>query len=245
MTKALAQRPELKQVAERLAISSIEKDLNREQTKAQVNLFGNYSLNGLAGSLRPGDNPFSASNIPLYDRLNRLSALAGLPAFVPPSGGSLPDFLVGGYGSTLGNLFSGRYQTVQVGVSMDMNLRNRTANAAVAQSAINERKLKLERTRTEQAIGAQVRNALQALETTRERIIAAGSSANAAREKLESEVRLFQTGESTNFFVLTRQNEFLDSRRREVLARLDFNKAAARLEQAIGETLKTRNFRIQ
>ncbi|MEJ7605365.1 MAG: hypothetical protein WKF37_03650 [Bryobacteraceae bacterium] len=31
-------------------------------------------------------------------------------------------------------------------------------------------------------------------------------------------VRLFQTGESTNFLVLTRQNEYADSRRREVVA---------------------------
>ena len=245
LAKALAQRPELKQLAERLAISAIEMEANREQTKAQVNLFGNYSFSGLAGSLRPGENPFSASNIPLYDRLNKLSALAGLPAFVPPSGGSLPDFLIGGYGSTLGNLFSGRYQTVQAGLSIDINLRNRASQAAVAQSAINERKLKLERARTEQAIAVQVRNALQSLETARERIVASESSANAAQEKLESELRLFQTGESTNFFVLTRQNEFLDSRRREVLARLDFNKAAARLESAIGQTLENRKIRIK
>ena len=245
LAKALAQRPELKQLAERLAISTIEMEANREQTKAQVNLFGNYSFSGLAGSLRPGENPFSASNIPLYDRLNKLSALAGLPAFVPPSGGSLPDFLIGGYGSTLGNLFSGRYQTVQAGLSIDINLRNRASQAAVAQSAINERKLKLERARTEQAIAVQVRNALQSLETARERIVASESSANAAQEKLESELRLFQTGESTNFFVLTRQNEFLDSRRREVLARLDFNKAAARLESAIGQTLENRKIRIK
>jgi hydrophobic/amphiphilic exporter-1 (mainly G- bacteria), HAE1 family len=61
----------------------------------------------------------------------------------------------------------------------------------------------------------------------------------AAQEKLDSESRLFQTGESTNFLVLTRQNELLESRRRALLAQLDFNKSAARLEQAKGETLET------
>jgi len=37
--------------------------------------------------------------------------------------------------------------------------------------------------------------------------------------------------------VLTRQNEYLDARRRAVLAHLDFNKAVARIEQASGDTL--------
>ncbi|MBM3728171.1 MAG: hypothetical protein FJW40_22440 [Acidobacteria bacterium] len=41
-----------------------------------------------------------------------------------------------------------------------------------------------------------------------------------------------------NFLVLTRQNEYADSRRREVAARLDLNKAASRLQQALGQTLE-------
>ena len=59
----------------------------------------------------------------------------------------------------------------------------------------------------------------------------------AAKEKLDSETRLFQTGESTNFFVLTRQNEYLDARRRAVFAQLEWYKANARLEEALGSTL--------
>jgi outer membrane protein TolC len=62
---------------------------------------------------------------------------------------------------------------------------------------------------------------------------------------LNSEVRLFQTGESTNFFVLQRQNELLESRRRAVVAHLEYNKSAARLEQARGRTLETKEIRLR
>ncbi len=82
-----------------------------------------------------------------------------------------------------------------------------------------------------------MRNALQQIQISRQRIQAAEASAKAAKEKLDSETRLFQTGEPTNFLVLTRQNEFADSRRRVVVANLDFNKAISRLEQALGATL--------
>ena len=71
-----------------------------------------------------------------------------------------------------------------------------------------------------------------------ERITAARASEKASSEKLESEIRLFQTGESTNFLVLTRQNELLDSRRRVVEALLLQNRAVSRLQQVLGMTLE-------
>lgn len=244
VARALKQRPELRQVGLRLDANDVQKELNANQTKPQVNLIANYWSSGLGGSIRPGENPFSASNAVLYQRLNQLSSIAGLAPIDAPSFDDLPPNLVGGYGTALDNLFAGRYQSVQVGIAFDLNLRNRTAEANLAQSTIAGRRLKLERSRMEQLIQAQVRNSLQALETARQRITAAEASERAAREKLESETRLFQSGESTNFMVLTRQNEYLDSRGRAVVARLEFNRAVSRLEQAIGSTLQTHKINL-
>jgi outer membrane protein TolC len=86
---------------------------------------------------------------------------------------------------------------------------------------------------------------MQALATARQRIVAAEASARAAKEKLDSETRMYQSGESTNFLVLTRQNEYADSRRRDVVARLDANKAIAQLRQAVGSTLDAYKIRLQ
>jgi hydrophobic/amphiphilic exporter-1 (mainly G- bacteria), HAE1 family len=237
VTEALKHRPELKQVALRRESNKIDRQYASEQVKPQINAVANYSNAGLGGLLRPGDNPISASQTLLYDRLNTLSTLAGLQPLNGASFGSLPPIIVGGYGTALSSLFGGNYQSVQVGLSVDFTLHNRTAEAQLAQTAINEKRLKLEQARAEQTIEAQVRNALQAMQTARQRISAAEASVAAAKEKLESETRLYDTGESTNFFVLTRQNEYLDARRRAVVAQLDFNKAVARLEQSLGNTL--------
>jgi len=62
---------------------------------------------------------------------------------------------------------------------------------------------------------------------------------------LQSEIRLFRSGESTNFLVLTRQNELADSQRRAVVAKLDFNKAVARVRKALGTTLETYRIELQ
>jgi len=245
VTQAIKHRAELRGLALRRDVNDIQKRLSADQTRPQVNLSASYSNAGIGGTISATENPFSASQALTGQRLNQLSALAGLTPLPTAGFGSLPDILIGGYGTALSNVFSGRYQSVQVGLQFDLNLRNRTAEATLAQSAIAERRLKLEQARAEQLIEAQVRNAVQAIETAKQRIAAAGAAERAAQEKLDSEIRLFQTGESTNFLVLTRQNEYLDSRRRAVVANLDLNKAVSRLEQALGSTLRSHNISLK
>jgi HAE1 family hydrophobic/amphiphilic exporter-1 len=246
VASALKRRPELKQVALRQESNRIDQEYAKNQTKPQLNIVSSYSNQGLGGALRPGDNPISASQAALYQRLNALSAAAGLPPLDGGGGfGTLPGVVIGGYGTALSSLFGGNYQSVQAGVQLDFNFRNRTAEAQLSQTAIAERRLRLEQSKVEQAIEVQVRNALQTMQTARQRITAAQAGEAAAKEKLESETRLYQTGESTNFFVLTRQNEYLDARRRAVLAQLDFNKAVARLEQALGRTLPAHDLSLR
>ncbi|MCS7314609.1 MAG: efflux RND transporter permease subunit [Bryobacteraceae bacterium] len=242
---ALDRRPELRALRARQQAARVQSELSAEMTKPQLNLLAGYANAGLAGSVSGRENPFSEASRISAMRLNELSALAGLPPVPVVSFGGLPEVLVGGYGTALSNLFARRYQSLQAGLSLDLNLRNRAAEANLAQARLAERRLALEQARLEQAIEAQVRNALQALETARQRMRAAEASARAARDKLESEVRLFQAGESTGFMVLTRQNEYSDSRRREVVARLEANKAVSRLRQAMGLTLEAYGIRAQ
>ncbi|MGD0200592.1 MAG: efflux RND transporter permease subunit, partial [Bryobacteraceae bacterium] len=242
---ALNRRPEMRSLALRRDAAGVATQLSADQVKPQLNLVAGYASMGLGGTVSAQEDPFSAATALQTDRLNELSVLAGLPPLPPLSFGSLPGALVGGYGAALSNLFGGRYPSVQVGLSLDLNFRNRAAEANLAQSTIAERRLKLEQARLQLTIEAQVRNALQALQTARQRIAAAESSVRAAKEKLDSETRLYQSGESTDFLVLTRQNEYADSRRREVAARMDSNKAIARLRQAVGSTLEAYSIRIE
>lgn len=242
---AIRVRPELKLVGLRLENNDVQKELAKNQTKPQVNLFAGYTSMGLGGAASTAGNPFEDMNAGLFRQVNELSARAGLPPLPMPTFAGLPSNLVGGYGTALSNMFGGNFQGVQAGISFDLNLRNRTAEANLAQATIAERRLQLERMRVEQGVEAQVRNALQSLETARQRMTAAEASARAAKEKLDSETRLFQTGESTNFMVLTRQNEYSDSRHRAVVASLDYNRSVARLLQALGRTLRFHQIELQ
>jgi len=240
---------------QRLELRSLELSLDQNRTqiqlassalRPQVMLTANYFNTGLAGSLAPSTGGGFASFFgPLFDRVKKLSDISGLPPLPPvQTGGAVPAALIGGYGSTLSNLATGTFQTLAAGLSIEWNPRNRAAQGQLEQAVIQEKRLKLTRTQIEQGIAAGVRTALQNLEAARLRIGAARASERAAREKLESEIRLYQTGESTNFLVLTRQNELLDSRRRVVAAELLLNRAVAQLQQALGSTLEANQIKL-
>ena len=139
---ALKRRPELRGLGVRREINDVQKGLNADLQKPEVNFIGQYSLSGLGGTVSAIENPFTAASTAQIQRLNDLSARLGLQ---PLPNGRLravpPDFLVGSYGAALNNLFGGRYQSFQVGLSIDFNFRNRTANANYSQTLINEKRL--------------------------------------------------------------------------------------------------------
>lgn len=243
VNSALKQRPEMNMIATQRQVAAIQTKLSADQVKPQLNLVAAYANTGLAGTVAATD-PLTELFGAMTNQINELSIPAGLPPLVF-SFGALPPSLSGGYGRSLSNLFSGNYPTVQVGLTLDLTPRNRAAHASLAESTILERRLKLEQTRLELGVEAQVRNTMQALATARQRIVASEASMRAAKEKLDSETRMYQSGESTNFLVLTRQNEYADSRRRDVEARLDANKAISRLRQALGSTLEAYRIRLR
>jgi len=238
---AFNNRPEMEQYRLRGDLNKIDVSYYRDQTKPQIDLIAGYGTQGLAGKQRSGLNPIVESNQVLFDRINQLSQFAGLPALPPTSFGATPDKFIGGYGQNLGNLFGNQFRTFRIGVSINLSLGNHTAKANLGRALAEGRQLDAQRQRTEQTIEVEVRNALQAVETARRRVEAAKSSRANAELQYQSEQRKFDAGQSTNFFVLDRQNALASARGRELKALTDYTKAVAELQRATSTTLASNN----
>ena len=243
---ALERRPELRLVDMQVDITRVQERLNRNLKLPRVDLVASYMFSGLAGNLAPPLAFFGQADTVLYNRVSQLAVASGLDPVSPPDGGlpPLPDSLVGSYGSAVGSLFGGGFRTWQVGLNVDLNFRNRRAEAETTTRRPAGDGLRLRPAQVEQAIESAVRNALQQISVARSRVRAAEASVEAAQERLASETRLFENGESTDFLVLTRQNELADSRLREVVSRLDMNRALAQLDVAVGMTLESFQIRV-
>lgn len=242
---ALNNRPEVVQYRLRNDLNRIDTDYYRDQTKPQIDFFASYGSLGLAGIDRGTPNPISLSNGLLYARVNQLSALSGLPPLPTSDGGGIPAVFLGGYGQSLANLFKNDFRTFRVGVNINLPLRNRTARAQLGRVLAEGQQIDAQRQRMEQQIEVEVRNALQAVETSRRRVEAARSSRIHAELQYQSEQRKFDAGQSTNFFVLDRQNALSAARGRELKALTDYTKAVAELQRALSTTLTSNSVELK
>lgn len=243
---ALQNRPELEQFRIRGELNKIDEAFYRDQTRPQVDFFVTYGTIGLAGAQRTETNFFTASNSLLTSRVNQLSVLAGLtPLPINTGGGSLPDFLVGGNGQSVWNMFKNDFRTWRVGLNINLPLRNRTAEAQLGRALAEGRQLDMQRQRVLQGVEVEVRNALQAVVTAKSRVEAARNSRINAELQYQSEVRKFDAGQSTSFFVLDRQNALSASRGRELRALTDYTKSVAELQRVMSTTLTSNNVEVK
>ena len=243
---AMANRPELKQSEVVQAINEIDQRLFREQTKPQVDLIGSYGVVGTAGTLTTSgvDNPLTAQNAQIRDRINELSAIVGLSPLPVPPPQAFPDNLIGGYPQSLQNLATNRYNNFRVGVQLNLPLRNRTAQAQLGRSLVEGERIQTLRAQLEQLIQIDVRNTLQAVRTAESRLRAAASARQASEQQYESEQRKFDVGQSTLFLVLERQTALTNARGNELRAQTDLNKSIAELQRATGNALEANNVTV-
>ena len=90
-----------------------------------------------------------------------------------------------------------------------------------------------------------MRNAAQALETSRRRVLAAGEARKNAELQLAGEQKLYQVGRSTTFLLFQRENALAQARNNELRAQTDYNKALADLQRATSTTLQANNIVLE
>ncbi|MFL6468847.1 MAG: TolC family protein, partial [Pyrinomonadaceae bacterium] len=173
---AMNNRPELQRLKFAQEINQVDIDYFKNQTRPQIDLVSSFSLNGLAQS---GTNDgittnlfTSTGDLALLNGLNQVRVLpiVGLtpvpnPAIViPPQ----PEFLFGGIGRSMSNMFRSDAPNFSIGVTISFPFRNRTAKANLAGAEVQRNQLDTQLRSQEQTVIVEVRNAVQAVETTRQ-----------------------------------------------------------------------------
>ncbi len=244
---AIARRPELASLQLDLAANAIDRRYFADQARPRVDLVGQYALAGLAGPSITPTSTAGRTDAAVVSRLNELSLRAGLPDVVLTQGATapLPPFLVGDYWDSLANIWNRRYPTAAVQVQLDLPLGNRTAQARLARSRLEETELRRQRQQLEQSIQVEVRNAIQAVQSSNERLRSASAARRNAEEQYASERRRFDSGLSTVFLVLQRQTALVTAQALELRARTDLNQAISIFDRSVGATLEQHGVHLQ
>jgi outer membrane protein len=213
IASALANRPELQELALRLDRQDVEIEAAVDRVRPQVDLVASYNGRGLAGD--PNENA-----IPIFGTTP-----------------SVPGALQGGLGRSLVNVGENRFPDASIGFSVSLPIGNTAAreDVAIARAVRRQGLTTLEQAR--QRVSLEVRNAAAALASASERIDAARASRQAAEIQLQAERDRFEGGTSNNFFILTRQNDLAAARLAETLALTDYRKAQSEMARATGALL--------
>ena len=216
---ALKNRPELDQMRLQAEQKDIDIKFYTNQLKPQLDFIGTYTNTGLGG--------------------------AQATAVDVGGGGStiLPRFL-GGYGTSLKNLFGQDFRTYQVGVRLSFPWNNRTAKANLGRSLAEQRQLDARQRQLVESVQVDVRNALQAVVASKQRYEAAKAGELAAEAQYAGEQERYRAGLSTNFVVLQRLTDLSVARGTAVRALTDYNKALADLQKVTGMTLTSNNVEV-
>ena len=220
----------------------------KNQIKPQLDFTSTFSLAGLS---RGGVNTqsifapqFLGNDEILRQRLNTLLAPANqIPNPLVEFPGT-PAYLSGGFGRSLRNIFRSDAPNFTVGMTLSFPFRNRTAKANLDGARIQAEQLDAQTRGQEQAIIVEVRNAVQAVETARQRVLTARRARENAEIQLTGEQRLYDNGRSTTFLLFQRENSLTNSRNAEIRAETDYSKAIADLQRVTSTAFSENNITI-
>lgn len=251
---AMDNRFELRRLKLAQDINDLDINYFKNQTKPQIDLNTSFSLGGIA---RGGNNSefttnllTSSPDIFLLARINETRAALNLPTLPQVTNPSIlvpaqPSYLFGGYGRALANTFRSDAPNFSVGFTISFPFRNRTAKANLAGAEIQKDQISTQLRAQEQTVIVEVRNAVQAVETARQRVLAARRARENAEIQLDGERRLYDAGRSTTFLLFQRENSLTNARNSEIRAETDYNKALADLQRATSTTFRVNNIEVQ
>lgn len=221
MARALDARPELAAFEAAVERRRIETALAVDAVRPALDAVVSHERFGLAGSRNRAATP------------------------VPGVPGGVPGRLQGNFGDSLGLLADGDFDDTRVGLVFSYSIGNRQARAGAAIARTVERQAEADLTRARKGVRAEVLDAAAALDTAGQRIAAARAGREAAEVQLMAERERYGAGMTTNFLVLTRQNDLSRARLEEIAAQTDYRRAATELARVTGALLQERGITLE
>lgn len=207
LNQAYRLRPDLAQAGLQTENTRISLEGSRNALRPELDLVGTAQSNALAGDPN--------------------SLVAGVPA---------PAY-VGGYGTALEQIFTGKNPTVAVGLQLTLPVRNRIAQADAARDELQLRQTQIRERQLRNQAQLEVEDAVIGMRRARASYDAAVETRKLQEESLEAEQIKFMEGASTSFFVIQYQSYVAQARSTELAAKGAYLKAKAALQRAVGSIL--------
>src|SRR5712692_10451654 len=213
---ALAHRPELAESRINLSNTDISNKAVRSALRPTVDLFAYYGGAGLGGLQNP-------SNLCVNQNPQLLGCTPSDKAAAPVS-----------YTDTLNQLVNSTAPDKGAGITINIPLRNRAAQATQVRSEFEYRQAQLRLLQIENQVRIEVRNAQFGVQQNRASVASAQAAVDLARQSLDAEQKKYALGASTSTLVLQNQAAMTQAEVTLVSAKAAYEKAEVELDRAIG-----------
>lgn len=223
VSRALDNRPDLAQSRIQIDNAQIALTGTRNALLPTLNATGDFRSNALVGS----QNTIFGPVLPQTGQIQT-------PPIADP-------FFVGGYGGILSQLFGRNFPTYSIGLSLNIPLRNRAAQANVATASLNLRQNQLLVQRQMNQIRVDVNNATIALNQARAQYQAAVKGRVLQEQTLDADQKKLALGATTVYQVIQDQRDLTTAAAAEVTAQAAYAGARVQLDVSTGSTLANNN----
>lgn len=242
--RAWSDRPELQEMALQLKNDSVETKVTANALLPTLNLIGQYSTTGLGGvgketSTTPGvliPNP----NDPIV--LNGVVVPGEFVGVTPSTTTVTP--VPGGITNAWDSLIHSKFPTFQVGLQMNLPIRNRAAQASNGTAQLNLREEQTLYQEEKNTIYLAVRSDLIAVTQDRNAVVAAGTARELAQQTFDDEQKKYQLGSSDSYTVALRSRDLTAAKTTELQDQINLVEAVIALDQAMGRTLEAHNISV-
>ncbi|HZB88199.1 MAG TPA: TolC family protein, partial [Terracidiphilus sp.] len=207
--RALTSRTELQESALDLKNRELSRKTARNALLPTLNAYGLYAGTGLAGQTSPN------------------LALGGLTSTVPQS-----------YGGALQSTFNNTAPEYQLGLSLNIPLRNRIAKADQYRTELEYRQSQVYAEELKKSIRIEVRNARYALEQGASRVAAAREARDLAAKTLDIMQKEQKLGAGSNQQTLSSEHDLAVAESTLVAAETAYEKARIEVRRATGSVLE-------
>jgi len=199
-----------------------------EMAEARLNLESNQmNLVGIKNELKPTLQAFTE-----LTNNGLIGQITGTP------------FATGGFGDLLSEIARRNFPNYSAGISLNIPLRNRAAQADYATSMLELRQNELNLRKNINQIRVDVQNALIGLQQARARHEAAVKSRVLQEQTLAGDQKRYRLGAVVSFQVVQDQRDLASAQSAEVQSMANYTHARIALDQALGSTLEVNRISI-
>ncbi|WP_414662201.1 TolC family protein [Horticoccus sp. 23ND18S-11] len=150
-----------------------------------------------------------------------------------------------GYHSALDQAFTRLNEDWNVGLTLQVPFGDLTRQQTYVRARGRAQKAAIDVTEVTENIEIEVRETLRAIDLAQRRVDVSAVARELAERKLEIEKGRLQAGRTSNFAIITFQNDLVTARLNEIAAQISYLNTLTLLEQTLGTTLAAWGIRIE